>query len=122
MKCPKRGRQPRHHTTPAFTRERARRANSCAPALDEKEEPCGPRWRVLLCAKGGSGRSRGRGSAAGVAQTSSAFQGAKQDRFIRAVEELSGRRVIAFMSDTNVGPDVEIELFVLARPGEADAG
>lgn len=56
------------------------------------------------------------------AQTRSAFQGAKQDRFIRAVEEFSGRRVIAFMSDTNVGPDVEIELFVLARPGEADAG
>jgi hypothetical protein len=31
MKCPMRGRQPGHHTTPAFTRERARR--SPTPAL-----------------------------------------------------------------------------------------
>ena len=49
-----------------------------------------------------------------VAETRSAFQDAMQDKFISAVEDLSGRRVLAFMSDSNVGPDLEIELFVLA--------
>jgi uncharacterized protein YbcI len=49
-----------------------------------------------------------------VADTRSAFQDAMQDRFISEVETLSGRRVLAFMSDSNVGPDLEIELFVLA--------
>jgi uncharacterized protein YbcI len=49
-----------------------------------------------------------------VADTRSAFQDAMQDRFISEVEALSGRRVLAFMSDSNVGPDLEIELFVLA--------
>jgi uncharacterized protein YbcI len=48
-----------------------------------------------------------------VAETRNAFQLAMQERFISAVEELSGRRVLAFMSDSNVGPDLEIELFVL---------
>jgi uncharacterized protein YbcI len=49
-----------------------------------------------------------------VAETRSAFQNAMQDKFIGEVESLSGRRVLAFMSDSNVGPDLEIELFVLA--------
>ena len=48
-----------------------------------------------------------------VAETRNAFQLAMQDKFITAVEQLSGRRVLAFMSDSNVGPDLEIELFVL---------
>ena len=48
-----------------------------------------------------------------VAETRNAFQQAMQEKFIGAVERLSGRRVIAFMSDSNVGPDLEIELFVL---------
>jgi len=39
-----------------------------------------------------------------------------QDRFIGEVECLSGRRVTLFMSNSHVGPDLEIELFVLA-PG-----
>ena len=49
-----------------------------------------------------------------VQQTRSAFQAAMQDRFIREVERLSGRRVLAFMSNSHVGPDLEIELFMLA--------
>jgi hypothetical protein len=35
------------------------------------------------------------------------------------VEELLGRRVLVFISDSNVGPDREIELFVLAPPAVA---
>ena len=44
----------------------------------------------------------------------SAFQTATQARFIDAVEQLSGRRVLQFMSTHHVGPDLEVELFVLA--------
>ena len=48
-----------------------------------------------------------------VQQTRSAFQTAMQDRFIAVVERLSGRRVLAFISNCHAGPDLEIELFVL---------
>jgi hypothetical protein len=37
-----------------------------------------------------------------------------QERFIGEVERLSGRRVLSFVSDHHVGPDIEVELFVLA--------
>ena len=52
-----------------------------------------------------------------VAETRNAFQTAMQEKFISAVEQLSGRHVLAFMSDSNVGPDLEIELFVLEPEG-----
>lgn len=48
-----------------------------------------------------------------VQETRNAFQNAMQDRFIGAVEQLSGRGVLAFISNHHVGPDIEIELFVL---------
>ena len=51
--------------------------------------------------------------AGGPAGCRSAFQAAMQDRFIAEVERLSGRRVLAFISNRHVGPDLEIELFVL---------
>ena len=51
-----------------------------------------------------------------VQGTRSAFQQAMQHRFIETVQRLSGRRVVAFVSDSHVGPDLEIELFVLAPP------
>jgi len=50
-----------------------------------------------------------------VQETRSAFQNAMQQRFISEVERLSGRSVMAFISNSHVGPDVEIELFFL-RP------
>ena len=50
-----------------------------------------------------------------VQETRSAFQTAMQDRFIDEVERLSGRRVLAFISNCHVGPDLEIELFVLEQ-------
>ena len=55
-----------------------------------------------------------------VQETRSLFQQAMQGRFIETVERLSGRRVLAFISNQHVGPDLEIELFVLA-PGGGDA-
>jgi uncharacterized protein YbcI len=48
-----------------------------------------------------------------VQETRSAFQNAMQHKFIAAVEHLSGRGVLAFISNHHVGPDVEIELFLL---------
>jgi uncharacterized protein YbcI len=57
-----------------------------------------------------------------VRETRNAFQNAMQARLIRAIERLSGRRVLAFFSDHHVGPDMEIELFILspeARPALA---
>jgi uncharacterized protein YbcI len=49
-----------------------------------------------------------------VQETRSAFQHAMQQKFIDAVESLTGRRVLAFISNHHVGPDMEIELFLLA--------
>ena len=48
-----------------------------------------------------------------VQETRNEFQNAMQDRFIKAVEDLSGRRVLAFISNHHVGPDIEVELFFL---------
>jgi uncharacterized protein YbcI len=48
-----------------------------------------------------------------VQETRSAFQVAMQQKFIAAVERLSGREVLAFISNHHVGPDIEIELFML---------
>ena len=47
-----------------------------------------------------------------VQETRSAFQQAMQQKFIDDVERLSGREVIAFISNSHVGPDMEIELFI----------
>jgi uncharacterized protein YbcI len=51
-----------------------------------------------------------------VQDTRSAFQAAMQEHFIAEVERLSGRRVLAFISNCHVGPDLEIELFMLEPP------
>jgi uncharacterized protein YbcI len=54
-----------------------------------------------------------------VQQVRSAFQVAMQSRLIATVERLSGREVLTFMSDQHVGPDIEIELFMLKPNGPA---
>jgi uncharacterized protein YbcI len=48
-----------------------------------------------------------------VQETRNAFQNAMQHKFIAAIERLTGRNVLAFISNHHVGPDVEIELFML---------
>ena len=52
-----------------------------------------------------------------VQETRSEFQNAMQDKFIQEVERLTGRSVLAFISNSNVGPDLEIELFMLGPVG-----
>ncbi len=49
-----------------------------------------------------------------VRETRSAFQQAMRGRLIAAVERLSGRSVVLFYSDSHVGPDLEVEVFLLA--------
>jgi uncharacterized protein YbcI len=51
-----------------------------------------------------------------VQETRSAFQNAMQKKFIDQIERLSGRDVLAFISNHHVGPDIEIEIFMLTPP------
>jgi uncharacterized protein YbcI len=52
-------------------------------------------------------------------ETRSPFQEEMQHRFIATVERLSGRGVQAFISNSHVDPDVEVELFML-KPTSGD--
>ena len=52
-----------------------------------------------------------------VQQTRSEFQRAMEKRFIDAVERITDRRVARFISTHHVGPDLELELFVLEPAG-----
>ena len=51
-----------------------------------------------------------------VQETRSAFQTAMQRRFIDQVERICGREVLAFISNHHVGPDIEVEVFMLTPP------
>jgi uncharacterized protein YbcI len=55
-----------------------------------------------------------------VQETRNAFQNAMQDKFIKAVERLSGRHVLAFFSNHHVGPGKGFELFLLAPGGTTE--
>jgi uncharacterized protein YbcI len=48
-----------------------------------------------------------------VRETRRAFQTAMQHKYITEVERLSGRDVLSFISNHHVGPDLEIQLFML---------
>ena len=56
-----------------------------------------------------------------VKDARNAFQHAMRDKFIAEIERLSGRRVRTFISDSDIGPYLQIELFILEPlPGAAD--
>jgi uncharacterized protein YbcI len=50
-----------------------------------------------------------------VRQTRLAFQRAMESRFVNTVEEISGRKVRAFLSQVSLNPDIAVEVFVLER-------
>jgi uncharacterized protein YbcI len=54
----------------------------------------------------------GRGSA--VIQQRMEFQELMRDRFVKVIEDATGRRVIGFMSGNQQDPDIMIESFILA--------
>lgn len=53
-----------------------------------------------------------------VRQTRKAFQDAMRDDMVREVEALTGRCVVAFMSDNHIDPDLAIECFQLSPNGD----
>ncbi len=59
------------------------------------------------------------GKAEVVLHSRRAFQDIMQDEAISAVQELSGRRVVAFMSNNHIDPDLAVEVFIL-EPTESD--
>ena len=52
-----------------------------------------------------------------VQETRSEFQTAMQRKFVDEDERLTGRSVLDFISNSHVGPDLEIELFMLGPAG-----
>jgi uncharacterized protein YbcI len=50
------------------------------------------------------------------------WQGIMQADVTRDIERLTGRKVVGFMSDNHIDPDLAVEVFVREprRPGEAD--
>lgn len=49
-----------------------------------------------------------------------AFQDVLRSEAQKVIEEVTGRRVVAFLSDSHVDPDVGIEAFVLEPPEDPD--
>lgn len=47
------------------------------------------------------------------------FQAAVQDEFIETVEQIVGRRVVAFMSNVHMDPDLNVEIFMLERDSDS---
>jgi uncharacterized protein YbcI len=55
-----------------------------------------------------------------VREARRAYQDAMREEFVSEIEALTGRRVLAFLSDAHVDPDVAIESFYLSSdPGGA---
>jgi uncharacterized protein YbcI len=50
-----------------------------------------------------------------VSSIRSAYQESMAEEAISVVEELGGRRVVAFMSNNHIDPDLAVEIFVLQR-------
>jgi uncharacterized protein YbcI len=57
-----------------------------------------------------------------VLSTRKAFQTTMEDELVALVEDLTGRKVFAFLSDNHIEPDIAVETFVLdAADGERSA-
>ena len=55
-----------------------------------------------------------------VQETRTAFQDTMRDRFSAEVERLVGRKVVGFLSQVHVDPDLAVETFIL-EPGTASS-
>ena len=56
-----------------------------------------------------------------VLQTRQAFQGLMRDDLVAAVEGLMERKVIAFMSENHINPDMAAEIFVLEPSPDSES-
>jgi len=61
------------------------------------------------------------GEAERVLDTRKAYQRTMRDVLVAGVEEVTGRTVVAFMSDNHIDPDMAAEIFVLG-PEQAEPG
>lgn len=59
------------------------------------------------------------GEQAAVRETRLAFQRAMEQRFVDSVEEITNRKVRAFLSQVSLNPDISVEVFVLERDDTA---
>lgn len=80
---------------------------------------------VVLCVlRGGLTRAEQTlarsGRAEAVARQRHELQHATRDEFTHVVEQIVGRRVVAFMSNVHVDPDVNVEIFMLERSNGDD--
>lgn len=57
-----------------------------------------------------------------VHATRQRFQDTIRPKLMSTIEQLSGRPVVSFISNYHVGPDVAVELFLLAGDAELDVG
>jgi uncharacterized protein YbcI len=55
-----------------------------------------------------------------VQETRQLFQQAMRPQFVAAVEEITGRKVVQFMSQVAFDPDMAAEIFVLDHPTDED--
>jgi uncharacterized protein YbcI len=55
-----------------------------------------------------------------VQQARNAFQETMEERFSRAVEELTGRRVVGFLSQVRADPDIATEILILEPDGKGN--
>jgi uncharacterized protein YbcI len=55
-----------------------------------------------------------------VLNTRKAFQGAMRDELVREVERLTGRRIVAFLSDNHIKPDVGLEAMLMEPEAGSD--
>jgi uncharacterized protein YbcI len=61
------------------------------------------------------------GNADAVLEMRKAFQNSMREDAIEVVEQLTGRRVLAFLSDNHIDPDLAVETFVFEpRASEGD--
>lgn len=57
------------------------------------------------------------GEVEAVRETRLAFQRTMKKPFVAAIEEITGRKVRAFLSQVTFDPDISVEVFVLERDG-----
>jgi len=61
------------------------------------------------------------GENSAVRETRLAFQRAMERRFVDTIEEITSRKVRAFLSQVSLNPDISVEVFVLERDGAESA-
>jgi uncharacterized protein YbcI len=79
---------------------------------------------IVVCVMRGSGFTpleqtmMDAGDGGRVVEMRESFQGMMAERYKRMIEDLTGRKVLAFLSQAHIEPDITIEMFFIDRPLE----